>query len=87
MKFFYEDVLKAVGEFGPWQVRMILLLWVPMFMCGTQFITTDFMGLEPGQLFCEYEGCTNTNYNSTVFFEVNTKDNVISYSTIFSRIN
>ena len=29
MKFFYEDVLKAVGEFEPWQVKMIFFLWVP----------------------------------------------------------
>ena len=46
MKFFYEDVLKAVGEFGPWQVKMIFFLWVPMFMCGMKWTTTDFMGLE-----------------------------------------
>ena len=58
-----------------------VLVWDPV-----QFINTNFMGLEPGQLFCEYEGCTNTNYN-TNFFEGNTKDNVNSYSTIFSRID
>ena len=59
MKFFYEDVLKAVGEFGPWQVKMIFFLWVPMFMCGMQWTTTDFMGLEPKELFCEYIVCTD----------------------------
>jgi hypothetical protein len=59
MKFFSEDVLKAVGEFEPWQVKMIFFLWVPMFMCGMQWTTTD-MGLEPKELliFCEYNGCT-----------------------------
>ena len=59
MKFFYEDVLKAVGEFGPWQVKMIFFLWVTMFMCGMKWITTDFMGLEPKELFCEYIVCTD----------------------------
>ena len=37
---------------------MIFFLWVPMFMCGMQWTTTDFMGLEPKELFFEYNGCT-----------------------------
>ena len=41
MKFFYEDVLKAVGEFGPWQVKMIFFLWVPMFMCQVESIDSS----------------------------------------------
>ena len=42
-----------VGDFGRWQLKIVLLLWVPMFFCGTQFVTTDFMGYEPKQLFCD----------------------------------
>ena len=80
MKFFYEDVLKAVGEFGPWQVRMLFLLWVPIFMCGTQFITTDFMGMEPKELFCKYENCINY---SKIFLDGTIKNKLENYSEIF----
>ena len=80
MKFFYEDVLKAVGEFGPWQVKMIFFLWVPMFMCGMQWTTTDFMGLEPKELFCEYNGCTD--YQEALV-KGNIKDKLENYTDIF----
>ena len=38
---------------------MIFFLWVAMLMCRMQWITTDFMGLEPTELFCEYIVCTD----------------------------
>ena len=80
MKFFYEDVLKAVGEFRPWQVKMIFFLWVPTFMYGMQWTTTDFMGLEPKELFCEYNGCTD--YQEALV-KGNIKDKLENYTDIF----
>ena len=66
----YEDVLKLVGDFGLWQLKTVLLLWIPMFMCGTQFVTTDFMVGEPRVLFCHNDlvgNCTtfSTPYNNS----------------------
>ena len=61
-----------VGDFGWWQLRTVLLLWVPMFMCGaqvkatasiglillSQFLTTDIMMMEPKVLYCGgYQDC------------------------------
>ena len=43
-----------VGDYGLWQLKVVLLLWIPMFFCGTQFVTTDFMNMEPKVLFCQY---------------------------------
>jgi len=57
MKYIYEDLLKTIGEFGPWQMRMMFLLWIPMFMCGIQWVTMDFMVLGPQEIYCHYEGC------------------------------
>ena len=48
-----------VGDAHRWQLKIVLLLRIPMFMCGTQFITTDFMTYEPKVLFCEPKGCKN----------------------------
>ena len=59
MKFFYEDLLKTIGEFGPWQIKIMFLLWVPMFMCGMEGKSTDFMVLGPKELYCKYQGCTS----------------------------
>ena len=59
MKFIYEDLLRTIGEFGPWQMKMMFLLWVPMFMCGMEWKTTDFMVLDPKEMFCKYPGCTS----------------------------
>ena len=42
-----------MGDYGRWQLKVVLLLWIPMFFCGTQFVTTDFMNWEPKVLFCE----------------------------------
>ena len=30
------------GDYGRCQLKVVLLLWIPMFFCGTQFFTTSF---------------------------------------------
>ena len=30
----YDEVLKELGEFGPWQLRVTLLCWLPIMMQG-----------------------------------------------------
>merc|ERR1719430_2323656 len=63
----YQDVLNlVVGDYGHWQLKVVLLLWIPMFFCGTQFVTTDFMAWEPKLLFCE-DRATCTSYDPVIF--------------------
>ena len=57
---------QVVGDYGRWQVKVVLLLWIPMFFCGTQFVTTDFMAWEPKLLFCE-DKATCTSYDPVIF--------------------
>ena len=59
---------------------MIFFLWVTMFMCGMKWITTDFMGLEPKELFCEYIVCTDYQ---EVLVKGNIKDKLENYMDIF----
>ena len=85
MKFFYEDLLKTIGEFGPWQMKMMFLLWVPMFMCGMEGKSTDFMVLGPKELYCKYQGCTSYMY----FFtnkSITDKRKLDDYENIFPEI-
>ena len=56
---------QVVGDYGRWQVKVVLLLWIPMFFCGTQFVTTDLMNMEPKVLFCK-ASATCTSYD-TIF--------------------
>jgi hypothetical protein len=51
-----------------------------MFMCGMQGTTTDFMGLEPKELFCEFNGCTDYQ---EVLVKGNIKDKLENYPDIF----
>ena len=52
-----------MGDYGRWQLKVVLLLWIPMFFCGTQFVTTDFMNMEPKVLFCkDTVNCTSNDY-------------------------
>ena len=39
---------QVVGDYGRWQLKVVLLLWIPMFFCGTQFVTTDYMNMQVG---------------------------------------
>ena len=41
-------VPQVVGDYGRWQLKVVLLLWIPMFFCGTQFVTTDYMNMQVG---------------------------------------
>ena len=87
MKSFYEDVLRTVGEFGPWQVKMIISLWLPMMLCGFQWVSTDFMAMEPRELFCHYEECKNNFSSKTIFQEPEfIRDKLEHYGKIFPEV-
>ena len=49
MKYFYEDILREVGEFGPWQWKRLAILWIIMLICGSQFIIIDILLLKPSE--------------------------------------
>lgn len=55
-----------MGDYGRWQLKVVLLLWIPMFFCGTQFVTTDFMNMEPKLLFCQ-DKVTCASYEQDIF--------------------
>ena len=55
-----------VGDYGRWQLKVVLLLWIPMFFCSTQFVTTNFMNMETEELFCK-DTITCTSYEQDVF--------------------
>ena len=56
-----------MGDYGRWQLKVVLLLWIPMFFCGTQFVTTDFMNFEPKVLFCQDTDTCTSGYDDSIF--------------------
>ena len=56
-----------MGDYGRWQLKVVLLLWIPMFFCGTQFVTTDFMNMEPKVLFCNDTVTCASGYEHNIF--------------------
>lgn len=50
-KLKYDDVLEELGEFGPWQKRNLILLWLPAIATGIFVTTYSFTGLEPSNGF------------------------------------
>ena len=35
----YDDCLEELGEFGPWQITITLLLWIPVVIDGIMTLT------------------------------------------------
>ena len=57
MNHFYEDILRVVGECGPWQVRRLVLLWLLMLMCGAHYTIIDYIELNTEEFVCSYGDC------------------------------
>ena len=40
----YDSILEELGEFGPWQLVPVVLLWFPSIASGIFVITYSFTG-------------------------------------------
>ena len=45
----YEAILSEIGEFGPWQKKIIVMLWIPSGFCGLMFMVYSFALGTPSQ--------------------------------------
>ena len=43
MNHLYEDIFRVVGEFGPWHLQRLCLLWLQIFLVGVHFSIPDYM--------------------------------------------
>lgn len=53
----YDDILEELGEFGPWHIFMLALLWLPPMASGIFVLTYSFTGLEPQAYRCLIPDC------------------------------
>ena len=51
----YDRILTQLGEFGPWQRRNALLLWLPAMAGGINIMVAAFAVMPPVQFRCRNE--------------------------------
>ena len=88
MKYFYEDIFRAVGEFGPWQMKRVMVLWWFMFLMGIHFTNVDYLEFNIKEFFCDFPNCKSYD---TSFFVSSPKSleeivKMFNYSNIWPRL-
>ena len=88
MNHFYEDILRVVGECGPWQVRRLVLLWLLMLMCGAHYTIIDYIELNTEEFVCSYGECQDFDTSFFAEEDLNVKDKVLrhQYDHVFPRL-
>lgn len=55
--YFYDDVIQAIGGFGKWQMKVLSVLWLIMFVCGFNSIQLDLLKFSPPEFVCKHPDC------------------------------
>ena len=55
--YFYDDVIQAVGGFGKWQMKVLSVLWMIMFVCGFNSNIHEYMKFSPPEFVCKLPEC------------------------------
>lgn len=48
----FDQILEHIGDFGAWQILLIVLLWIPPLTGGVIVLLSSFTALEPKALRC-----------------------------------
>jgi len=91
MKYFYEDILREIGEFGPWQKRHLVILWMMMLLSGIQFTLIDYFEYRPDEFVCARPDLKCLAYDTSFFVEspaihIEKKINSYNYSHVFPKL-
>ena len=65
MRHSYEDILTAVGEFGPWQFKRLLSLWLIMLMLGANYVMFQILSFSQDEFICDPPETANCTLNIT----------------------
>ena len=103
MRHSYEDILTAVGEFGTWQFKRLLSLWLIMLGLGVHYALFQALAFSQDEFICDPPETANCTLNITGKGEViangsnwkfgsrsisiDDKVNKYNYHHVFPRIN
>ena len=48
----YDQILEKIGQFGPWQKKIIIFLWIPPILAGLGFMQYSFAVGTPSEYRC-----------------------------------
>ena len=63
MRHSYEDILTAVGEFGTWQFKRLLSLWLIMLMLGAHYAVVQNLSFSQDEFICDPPETANCTLN------------------------
>ena len=80
----YDKILVELGEFGPWQVIIALLLWLPLILDGWVTMTASYTALAPEAYRCNIPGCDGPQFEFSDFNKQKMFPSLDQASTEFS---
>ena len=88
MKYFYEDIFRAIGEFGPWQLKKVMILWWCLFLIGVHFTTVDYLEFNTNEFFCDFPQCQSydTSFFANKSSSLQQKIEIFNYTRIWPRL-
>ena len=63
----FDKVLLELGEFGPWQICITLLLWLPAAIDGMMSLMASYTALVPEAYRCNIPGCDGEQFRFSDF--------------------
>ena len=63
----YDKILTELGEFGPWQIYISILLWLPAAMDGMVTMTASYSALVPEVFRCNIPNCDGPQFGFSDF--------------------
>jgi len=84
----YDLILEELGEFGPWQIAIALLLWLPSVIDGVQILMYSVVGIAPDRYRCQMKDCPNDNVtDGSAFLPGNMVDENLLFPTKNSHLD
>ena len=58
----YDKILTELGEFGPWQINISILMWLPAIIDGMMTMTASYSALAPNVFRCNIPDCDGPQF-------------------------
>ena len=80
----YDKILVELGDFGSWQIIIVLMLWLPFILDGLVTLTASYTALAPEVYRCNIPGCDGPQFEFSDFNKQKMFPSVDQDSTEFS---
>ena len=81
----YDKILVELGEFGPWQIVITLLLWLPAAVDGVMTLIASYTSLVPEAYRCNIPDCDGPGFGFSDFPKQNLFPSFSKSSTEYNK--